>query len=48
MLREEARWLLRDTLSTLASLIGEIEEVARLERAMNALWTDMEEDRRDK
>lgn len=44
-IRERLGWLFRDALSTLASILAEQEEVARLERAMNVLWRDLEDDR---
>ncbi|CAM9133752.1 unnamed protein product [Ectocarpus sp. 12 AP-2014] len=46
--RERANWLLRDSLTTLASVLAEKDEVLRLERTMNATWSDLEEDRRER
>ncbi|CAM9501087.1 unnamed protein product [Ectocarpus fasciculatus] len=46
--RERASWLLRDSLTTLALVLAEKDEVLRLERTMNATWSDLEEDRRER
>ena len=46
--RERAGWLLRDSLTTLALILAEKEEVSRLERAMYATWLDLEGDRRER
>lgn len=46
--RERAGWLLRDSLTTLALILAEKEEVSRLERAMDATWLDLESDRRER
>ncbi|CAM9591141.1 unnamed protein product, partial [Pylaiella littoralis] len=46
--RERAGWLLRDALTTLASILAEKEEVLRLERAINATWLELEADRSER
>lgn len=47
-IRERAGWLLRDSLTTLALIHAEKDEVSRLERSMNATWLDLEADRRER
>lgn len=45
---KQAWRLLHDSLATMASMLEEKEELSRLERAMNALWLDLEADRRER
>eukprot|EP00903_Cladosiphon_okamuranus_P014903 g13800.t1 len=46
--RERAGWLLRDSLTTLALILAEKEEVSRLQRAIDATWLELEADRRER
>lgn len=48
VVRERAGWLLRDSLTTLASIISERQEISQLEAAMKHLWRQLEDDRQEK